>query len=222
MRIPFFSKVAGLPFEGVQEHAEKVKECAWAFQQAMGCYASAKCDKFEEYRNEVNQLESEADGIKRRIRAHLPQRVRLPVAKYQIFMYIKEQDKVLDCVEGCLNWISFRPDAGIPEIFQKDFFDFVDAVITPLEELSVMVAEATKYFEDYSERQRIIVKDIIGNLRRYEHDADKLEDKLKLNIFTKESDPTTIFHMVKLADLMGSIADHAENAGDVMRTMVAK
>jgi predicted phosphate transport protein (TIGR00153 family) len=222
MRIPFLSRFAGMPFEGMQEHAEKVKECAWAFQQAMECYASSKCNQFNEYREEVNQLESEADGIKRRVRAQLPQRVRLPVAKYQIFMYIKEQDKVLDCVEGCLNWISFRPDAGIPEIFQKDFFDFVDAVITPLEELSVMVAEATKYFEDYSERQRTIVKDIINNLRKYEHAADKLEDKLKLNIFTKESDPTAIFHMVKLADIMGSIADHAENAGDVMRTMIAR
>jgi hypothetical protein len=222
MRIPFLSKFVWLPFDGMQEHAEKVKECAWAFQQAMECYASAKYDKFEEYRNEVNLLESQADSIKRGIRGHIPQRARLPVAKYQIFMYIKEQDKVLDCVEGCLNWISFRPDAGIPEIFQKDFFDFVDAVITPLEELSVMVAEATKYFENYSERQRTIVKDIIHNLRKYEHQADKLEDKLKLNIFTKESDPTAIFHMVKLADIMGSIADHAENAGDVMRTMIAR
>jgi predicted phosphate transport protein (TIGR00153 family) len=222
MRIPFLSKFVGVPFEGVQEHAEKVKECAWAFQQAMECYVSTKCDKFEEYRNEVNLLESQADGIKRRIRNHLPQRVRLPVAKYQIFMYIKEQDKVLDCVEGCLNWISFRPDAGIPEIFQKDFFDFVDAVITPIEELSVMVAEAAKYFEDYSERQRKIVKNIIGNLRKNEHDADKLEYKLKLDIFRNESDPTAIFHMVRLADLVGSIADHAENAGDVMRTMIAR
>jgi uncharacterized protein len=35
-------------------------------------------------------------------------------------------------------------------------------------------------------------------------------------------DPVTIFHIVRLAEIIGSIADHAENAGDMMRAMVAK
>jgi uncharacterized protein Yka (UPF0111/DUF47 family) len=35
-------------------------------------------------------------------------------------------------------------------------------------------------------------------------------------------DPVTIFRMVRLAEAIGSIADHAENALDMMRAMVAK
>jgi uncharacterized protein Yka (UPF0111/DUF47 family) len=35
MRIPFLSMFITSPFEGLQEHAEKVKECAWVFQQAI-------------------------------------------------------------------------------------------------------------------------------------------------------------------------------------------
>ena len=35
-------------------------------------------------------------------------------------------------------------------------------------------------------------------------------------------DPVTVFHIVRLAETIGSIADHAENAGDMMRAMVAK
>jgi hypothetical protein len=37
-----------------------------------------------------------------------------------------------------------------------------------------------------------------------------------------EKDPVAIFHLVKLAEIIGSVADHAENAGDVMRTMIAR
>jgi len=42
MRIPFLSLFITSPFAGLQEHAEKVRECAWAFQQAIECHASEK------------------------------------------------------------------------------------------------------------------------------------------------------------------------------------
>jgi len=222
MAIPFFSKMKALPFDGLQQHAEKVKECGWSFQQAMECYASQTCDKFEQYRQEVNQLESEADEIKRSIRANITQKDRMAVSKYPLFMYISQQDKVLDSVQNSLNWISFRPDTGLPENLKSGFFEFVNAVVIPIEELNVMVVEARKYFDNYSEHQRQIVKDIISNLRKSEHDADQLEDALKLKIFTEISDPVAIYHLIKLTDLIGAIADHAENAGDMMRAMIAK
>jgi uncharacterized protein Yka (UPF0111/DUF47 family) len=85
-----------------------------------------------------------------------------------------------------------------------------------------MVAEAKKYFESYSEKQRNIVKDIIHNLRKREHEADGLEDELKQKIFSLETDPVAIYHLVKLAEIIGSVADHAENAGDMMRAMIAR
>ena len=72
MRIPFLSMFITSPFNDLQEHAEKVKECSWAFQQAVECHASSRCDTFEELRQEVSRFENEADAIKRRIRGHLP------------------------------------------------------------------------------------------------------------------------------------------------------
>jgi predicted phosphate transport protein (TIGR00153 family) len=222
MRIPFVSIFITSPFDGLLEHAEKVKECAWAFQQAIECYATEQCKVFEEYRQEVTKLESEADAIKRRIRGHIPVGTRMPVSKFQLFLYLKEQDKVLDSVEEALDWISYRVDPRFPESLKKDLFLLVDAVIDPIEELSRMVAEAKRYFESYSEKQRNIVKDIIHNLRQREHEADRLEDGLKLKIFSMEKDPVGIFHMVKLTEIIGSVADHAENAGDMMRSMIAR
>lgn len=222
MRLPFLSLFITSPFDGLQEHAEKVKECAWVFQQAMECHASKRCTTFEELRTEVIKLESEADSIKRRIRGHIPLGTLMPVDKFQLFQYLREQDNVLDAVEDSLDWISYRPEHGIPDGLEKDFFLLVDAVIDPIEELEKMVIEAKKYFKNYSEKQRILVKNIIRDLRRKEHDADKAEDTVKQKAFSLVSDPVSVFHMVRLAELIGSIADHAENAGDMMRAMVAK
>ncbi len=222
MRIPFLSMFITSPFDGLQEHAEKVKECAWVFQHAIECHMVHNCKSFEGLRKEVTRMESEADAIKRRIRGHIPIGTLMPVDKFQLFRYLNEQDKVLDSLEDALDWISYREEPGIPEILQKEFFLLIDSVIDPIEELSSMVAEAKKYFSSYSEKHRNAVKDIIHTLRKQEHEADKAEDLAKRKIFNSGVDPITVFHMVRLAEILGSIADHAENAGDMMRAMISK
>jgi len=222
MRIPFFSMFMTSPFEGLQEHAEKVKECGWAFQQAIECHLAEKCQTFEEFREEVIRLESEADVIKRRIRGHLPKGTLMPVYNFLLFRYLREQDAVIDAVEDALDWISFRSEPGIPPELEKEFVALADAVIDPIEELSKMVSEARKYFKNYSEDQRVVIKNIIRTLRRQEHEADQAEDMVKQKVLNMHIDAVTVFHMVRLAEIIGSIADHAENAGDMMRAMIAR
>lgn len=222
MRIPFFSMFMTSPFEGLQEHAEKVKECAWAFQQAIECHLADKCKTFEEFRQEVIQLETEADVIKRRIRGHLPKGTLMPVYNFLLFRYLREQDQVIDAVEDALDWISFRSEPGIPAELEKEFVILTDVVMDSIEELSKMVAEARKYFKNYSEDQRVIIKNIIRTLRRQEHEADEAEDMVKQKVLNMDIDAVTVFHMVRLAEIIGSIADHAENAGDMMRAMISR
>ena len=129
MRIPFFSMFMTSPFEGLQEHAEKVKECGWAFQQAIECHLANKCKTFEEFRQEVIHLETEADVIKRRIRGHLPKGTLMPVYNFLLFRYLREQDQVIDAVEDALDWISFRNEPGIPPELEKEFLILADVVI---------------------------------------------------------------------------------------------
>ena len=222
MRIPFMSMFIKSPFEGLQQHAEKVKECARVFQKAIECIIMDRCEDFEDFRKEIHKLEQEADAIKRRIRGHLPKGTLLAVDKFELFRYLGEQDKVLDAVEDALDWISFRSASGIPEALEKDFMLLVEAVIDPLEVLSKMAAEAHKYFSNFSDAQRQVVKDMIRTLRHYEHEADKLEDAVKEKIFNTIDNGVDVFHLIRLTEIIGSIADHAENAGDMMRAMVAK
>ena len=85
-----------------------------------------------------------------------------------------------------------------------------------------MVGEARKYFTNFSEKQRRVVKDIIHNLRQQEHEADKVEDAIKAKVMNMQIDPVTVFHMIRLAETIGAIADHSENAGDMMRAMLAR
>ncbi len=222
MRLPFLSFIMAPTFAGIQEHAEKVKECAWIFQQAIECHLNSDCSAFDDLREQVIQLESDADIIKNRIRAYLPSERLMPVNKVLLLQYVKEQDGLLDAVVGALAWISHRSRESIPADLHKDFFLLVDAVMDPFEEITKMVSAARKYFKLLSETRRNKVKEIIRAIRHQEHEADKVEEMIVQKAFASVTDPVSLFHAIRLAESIGEIADHAENAGDVMRAMLAR
>jgi hypothetical protein len=222
MRLPFLSFIMAPTFCGIQEHAEKVKECAWIFQQAIECRVNAHCELFEAHRNEVIRMEYDADITKNRIRAYLPREILMPVDKVLLLKYVQEQDGILDAVVGALAWISYRNRNLIPADLHKDFFLLVDAVMDPFEEITRMVAEARKYFQRFSESQRNKIKEIIRTIRLQEHEADKVEEMIIHKAFESVTDPISLFHTIRLAESIGAIADHAENTGDIMRAMLAR
>lgn len=222
MRFPFFKLFRTSPMEGLTEHLDKIKECTVAFQEAIECHISNECHRFLELKKVVDDLEHQADAIKRRIRGHLPKGTLMPVDKFELFRYLSEQDNVLDAVQDTLDWLSFRMEPGIPEELHKDILLLVEASLEAVDALAVMVVEARKYFRSFNEEQRVKVKSLIRAIRQKEHDADLAEDQVKTNVFGMGLDGVTVFHVVRLAENIGAIADHAENAGDMMRAMVAR
>ncbi len=221
MRLVLSSLFLKSPFEGLQRHADKVKECATLFKEAAVCHVQEKCDAFDALTDQVAKMESEADAIKRNIRNHLPRGILMPVDKFQFLQYLGEQDKVIDQVEAALYWLSFRPK-GFPKALAPDFVHLVDSVIPPIEKLAELVQMATVFFRGKSEDQRKQMKRLIQDIRQHEKEADVLEHELKGAIFKTIQDALVVFHTVRLVEIVGDIADHAQNASDRMRAMIAR
>jgi uncharacterized protein len=221
MRSTFMSLFYKSPFENLQRHADKVSECARVFFRAVKCHLDNQCDVFDDLTDQVAVLESEADAIKRNIRGHLPKGVLMPVDKFQFFMYLREQDKVLDAVEESLYWLSYRP-AGFDDDVWEDMLFLVEKVLPAIETLSPLVAKASDFFRSRSESLRLEIKSIIRDIRQAEHEADYLERELMNKVFTSVKDPLAVFHLIRLVETIGSIADHAQNASDMMRAMIAE
>ena len=221
MRLLLSSLFYRSPFKNLQKHADKVKECAHLFKEAAVCHIGQECKKFDLLTEQVARLESEADDIKRNIRNHLPKGILMPVDKFEFFDYLREQDKVLDEVEDAMFWLSFRP-RGIPDEVATDIHHLVEAVIPPIERLSDLVALATDYFRSKSDEQRNKMKSLIRDIRQYERETDLLERELKFKIFGTMKDALVVFHLVRLVEIIADIADHAQNASDRMRAMIAK
>jgi len=221
MRLLISSLFYESPFEGLQRHADKINECAHIFKEAAACHIGEECKEFDLLTEQMANLESEADAIKRNIRNHLPRGILMPVDKFQFLQYLREQDKVLDEVEDALFWLSFRP-RGIPDEVATDIQHLIEAVIPSIEKLPEIVSLATKFFRSKSDAQRNKIKSLIRDIRQGEKDADSLERELKFKIFSTIKEALEVFHLVRLVEIVGNIADHAQNASDRMRAMIAK
>lgn len=221
MRLPFLSGIMAPTFGGIQQHADKVKECAWFFQQAFECRLNPLCESFDENRKELIQLKSEAEALKHSILSQFPKEMLIPVNRTLLLNYVKEQGRILDSVAETLSWFSYRKGEYIPDNLHKDFLLLVDAVMDPFEEISKMITEARKYFDRFAENRRNKVLDIIQTISLQEQEADVVEDMIKQKAFTSITDPITLFHVIRLVESIGTIADHCENAGEVMRVMMA-
>jgi len=209
------------PFENLKRHADKVSECARMFSKAVDCHLDKKCEEFDNLTDEVARLESEADAIKRNIRGHMPRGILMPVDKFQFFMYLREQDKVLDSVEESLYWLSYRPQ-GVEDEIGEDLEFLVRKVVPTIEKLSPLVDMAMRFFKGRCKEARVRIKSLIRDIRQQEHEADHLERELIHKIFTTIKDPLQVFFLVRLVETIGSIADHAQNASDMMRAMIAE
>ena len=221
MRSTFMHLFYKSPFENLKRHADKVSECGRMFHMAVKCHIDKKCAEFDDLTDRVAKLESEADAIKRNIRGHLPRGILMPVDKFEFYRYLGQQDKVMDAMEEALYWLSYRPE-GVEDDIGQDLAFLVEKVIAPIEDLSPLVSMAVDYFRSPSKEQRQKMKSLIRDIRQCENEADYLERDLMHKIFSKIKDPLKVFHLIRLVETIGSIADRAENASDMMRAMIAQ
>ncbi|SFM75971.1 TIGR00153 family protein [Thermodesulforhabdus norvegica] len=222
MRTAFLKLFRHSPFPGLKKHADVIREVSQVYRMAVIAYLDGDQRDFERYHNEVIVLESQGDIIKRNIRGHLPRGVLLPMDKFQLFAYLREQDKVLDSVQNVLHWLSYR-FAHVPDELVDDLLLLVDRSIYSLKAIHPMVSAAESYFESFSEETRQVVKDAIKQIREYEFQSDQVERKLLADLFAFPFDnPLQAFHLIRLVEYIGEISNHAENAADMMRAMIAK
>ena len=211
------------PFKGLLEHASKVHECIKYLMPAAEYFCDGKYEKMEEMVIKIRDLEHEADVIKGNIRAHLPKFIFLPVKRGDFLMLLREEDAILDYAEDVANLMSMR-HTPVPKKIRNDFLEHTKKVVETAKAFEKAVLNLKDLLEtSFSKREREQTKKMIHHIHRKEWEADQIEAKLSKELFNiKDLDPVSVIHLLKIVDRMDQIANHAENAGDWLRAMLAK
>ena len=76
----------------------------------------------------------------------------------------------------------------------------------------------------FVKREREQTKEFVYRVHELEYKADKKKYEMTKGIYRLESDlsPMDMYHLLKIADWVDDIADHAENVADWLRAMIAR
>jgi len=210
------------PFEPLYQHMLKVKECVDLVRPLMDALLKGDEKKVKEIAKRVFKAEHEADLVKKDIRNHLPKSIFLPVARGDLLRFLKEQDHIADSAEDLAALLILRKTT-VPEELKDEIRDFVDKVLETYE-MAMTVSSEIKILAETSfggvEAHKVI--ELIEQLKVKEWEADKAQMKAAKKLFAieKELDPVSVMMWTRIFDELGTLANHAENAGDQMRMML--
>jgi predicted phosphate transport protein (TIGR00153 family) len=188
------------PFAPLVEHTKKVHECVEMLKPLMEALVNEE------------------------VREHMPRRYIMPVERVELERFISSQDKIADKAEDFAVILTLRNTKLHPAIMDK-FFEFLEQVFQVTGTLLGAAVELKNLAEvSFSGAEARHVLDILHSLNEEEWKADRLARSLSRDIYRLEGevDPITIIFYEKMLLTLGSIANEAENAGDMLRTMIVK
>jgi predicted phosphate transport protein (TIGR00153 family) len=215
---------SGSPFGPLVEHTKKVHECVEVVRPLMEALAHENYIEIDNLQNKISKLEYEADLLKQEIRSRLPRRFFLPVDRNELDSFLRCQDKIADKVEDLAVILTLRK-TKIHFTLSDDLFEFVEQIFQVTGSLLQAAIELNNLAEvSFGGAESQVVLDILDGLGEEEWKADRLARKLSKKIYSLESEigPIDIIFHEKILLALGSIANEAENAGDMLRMMIVK
>jgi len=212
------------PFEPLYQHMLKVKECVDLVRPLMEALRAGDDAKVKDFARKIFKAEHDADLVKKEIRAHLPKSMFLPVARGDILRFLKEQDNIADSAEDLAALLTLRK-TRVPEELKEDLIEFVDKVLETYENAMTISSEIKILAEtSFGGSEALKVMEMIEELKEKEFEADKAQMKAAKKLFSieKKLDPISVVMWMNIFKELGTLANHAENAGDHMRLMLHK
>jgi len=221
-RIPMLGMLRVSPFDKLLEHAQKTKEGMKVLKECVTAYCEGDFEKSEKLSRKVIELEHEADLIKGNITAHLPKEILLPVDTGVFLRLLSEQDSILDFAENAVVWLHFR-QTKVPAEIKGELLNHLHKVIECIESFEKVIFHVKEVISFAgSSKLRDKIKETVKEVHRKEWEDDQIGRAFAKKAFNLSIDPLSVYHLLKLGDLIGQIAKHAEHAADRVRAMIAR
>lgn len=212
------------PIRPMQEHMRLVADCAAKLEPLIQALEEADWDGVSALRDEIYALESQADDLKNEIRSRLPKSMMLPVDRRDLLDLLGSQDDIADVAQDVAGLMSMRR-MKIPAPLADKFEAFLARVLAAVFQCRDVINELDELLAtSFRGRSADKVLEMVDVLAGIESETDSLGIELSAGLFELEGDlePLSVFFLHELFQLMGRLADHAENVGDRIRLLIAR
>ena len=200
----------------VLEHFAKTNDCLIEAHQVLEEYISGDMDDAHEAATRVRVLESEADGLKRRIREVLFAGAFLPQIRSDVYRLVDSVDSVADKGETAAHFL-VNQSPRIPEEFQAELVNIFGLCVSTFHELRDGLKRFFKPKGKMEDLQQHVIR--VGELETM---VDNKEAEMTRKIFASSMDQADKIHLCQLLKHIALIADAAEDAADELEFAAMK
>jgi len=158
----------------IDRFLDNVENAALIFFEGVKNYIAGKTERFEKYFQDITEIETEADSLRRDIKRKLYTFMLIPESRGDVLGLVENIDDVVDIAQKVLTQLSIETPK-IPDFLKDDFLDLAELSSKAVEEL---VKAARAFFTEIK-----LVSNYINKVHFYEHEADQLEEQMKRKIF---------------------------------------
>ncbi len=219
----FMQMFARSPVKPMQQHIEKAHACAMALIPFFEAVLAGDWQTAETIQRQITDLEHEADELKRNVRTHLPKSLFMPVPRTDLLELLRMQDRIANKSKDIAGIMLGRKMHIPPEIadLSKDYVAGSVAVsaqaVKAIGELDELVATG------FRGREADMVVAMIDELDRLESQADDLERQIRRALFAveKQLPPVDVMFLYRVIELIGELADRAQQVGSRLQLLLA-
>jgi uncharacterized protein len=212
--LPFGLKAKSLEAK-IDRYVSLVEQSVLMLEDAVRKYVQDKLDLFEGKLTEIQAVEQEADTLRREIKHRLYSDMLIPDARGDVLGLLETLDNVTDEAKDVAIHFSIEK----PDIYHFVKEDFIELSETCSKAVTEVCAAVRAFFRDFYR-----VNEHVEKVYYWEHEADKIEERLKRKAFA--SDEIEKFskkvHLRYFAEEISRIADEAEAVADRLAVYAIK
>jgi predicted phosphate transport protein (TIGR00153 family) len=208
----------------MQEQMRVVQQCA---EQAIPLFEALQREDRESLlaiKERIFELEHEADTIKNEIRSRLPKSLFMPVDRRDLLDILNAQDNIADAVQDVAEVLAL-PKMKVPAALLDGLVAYVKTNVDAVKQCSDVINELDELLEmGFRGRAADRVEDMVARLGKIESETDSQGEALLEALFDHEDElkPLSVLLSYKLIELIGGVANYAEDVGDRLRLLIAR
>ncbi|MGC9527996.1 MAG: DUF47 domain-containing protein [Limnospira sp.] len=211
---PLFGKTKFIEGQ-IDEFLDKISEGCLYFEMGMSSYLDGEevWDACEAKMQQLRDVKGRCNELRRAIESELYTEMLIPDSRGDVLSLLEDLYYLIDIFGDTYQSIIIEhPD--IPETYHQDLKELTAMAVKSVE---TVVIAARAFF-----RHPDAVRDHLYRVRVYETESDRIAIRLKKNIFNSELPLDRKMQLRDSVDLIDTLADAAEDAGDELAIYAIK
>ena len=221
----YFSRIFGnSPVSPLQKHIGKVVLCVEQLIPYFDCVMKNDWGKAEKIQNNLAELENDADEIKNLLRMQLPSSLFMPMDRRDVLDVLQLQDKIANKAKDIAGLVLGRK-MSLPESICNTYIEFLNRCVDATRQTQNAINELDELVAaGFRGNEVTRVKEMIEELHVIEGETDKIQIKLRTELYKIEKDlpPVDVMFIYKIIEWTGDLADNAQSTGNRLQLMLAK